>query len=797
MLPRLRTLVPIILALLFAIPPAPAIHAAGAMMQVEPFFSGHFKYGEWLPLHISLTNDGPSRRVQLRADTTAAGAQTTFVTPVELPTGARKRLTLYVLPPSFARAIRVRLMDGEEELESRTVDVTVERNVNYLVGVVAARTQAFTVLNTLTLNPSSGEQFFKGPTSFTRATKMIPIPLADIPDRPEGLRALDALVVTGVDTSELSPAQKSTLATWVAQGGRLILGGGSAAARTLSGMPEELVKEYRAIGDAKDATSLSALTRFAGEEVRVPGPFPVTWAPAGSRVLVEQEGNGLVVEKRMGQGYVNYVALDLAASPFDAWAGAGPFWIKLLTPGSAYPPGSAPDVSPRTQRANAMSYALQNMPALELPSVAWLGSLLGVYLLLVGPVNYLILRRWRKLAWGWVTIPGLTLLFSVGAFASAYYMRGGDVIINKISVLTLGQGDGMPMQTYVGIFSPERSTYSLDFKGLTLVAPMAMDVNPFGGGGAAASAVTEIVQGEPTEVRGIQVNQFAMQAFTAESPVPEGWRIESDLTVEGDRLRGTLVNHTNQVIVDPVIVFGNHLTRLDDLSPGERRSLDQKLLQGSGEQFPYSLFSFGQPNGPTGPSREAQVRQQLLSSYFQNPGGPAQPPSHPTLIAWMRTSPLDVQITGTRWATQQMSLVVATLNMRYAPGHIRLAPRDLVAQLAESQGNVGICGPYNQVMVNSGSAVLEFHLPDELAALRITRLAFVIQGGDAPTVEIADRRGEWVKIDAPRSGRNELSDPARFVSDNGAVRVRLSVSGNAPPRSCSQYDLDVEGDLEN
>jgi hypothetical protein len=795
MLYRPRACIPLIVALLFVVPPVPAVHAEGAMMQVEPFFSGHFKYGEWLPLHISLTNDGPSRQVQLRADTTAAGAQTTFVTPVELPAGARKRLTLYVLPPSFARAIRVRLMDGEEELESRTVDVTVERNVNYLVGVVAARAQAFTVLNNLALSPSGSEQFIKGPTRYTRATKMIPMPLADIPDRPEGLRALDALVVTGVDTSELSPAQKSTLATWVAQGGRLILGGGTAAGRTLSGMPEELVKEYRAIGDVKDIASLTALARFAEEEVRVPGPFPVTWAPAGSRVLVEQEGNGLLVEKRIGQGYVDYSALDLASSPFDAWAGAGEFWIKVLAPGSAYPQGVPPDVSPRIQRANAMSYALQNMPALELPSIAWLGSLLGIYLLLVGPANYLILRRWRKLAWGWVTIPALTLLFSVGAFAFAYYLRGGDVIIHKISVLNLGQGEGTPVQTYVGIFSPERSTYNLSFKGLTLIAPMAMDVNPFGGGGAASSAVTEIVEGEPTEVRGIQVNQFAMQGFTAESPVPEGWGVESDLTVEEDRLRGTLVNHTNQVMASPVIVFGNHLARLDDLLPGERRSLDQKLQQGSGAQFPYSLSSF-EPSGPTGPSREAQVRQQLLSNYFQNAGAPAQPPSRPTLVAWMRTSPLDVQITGTRWTTQQMSLVVAALNTQYAPGHIRFAPRDLIAQLVESQGNVGICGPYNQILVNSGSVVLEFQLPDGLADLRITRLALVVQGGDAPTVEVADRRGEWVKIDAPRSGRNELSDPTRFVSADGGVRVRLSVSGNASPRSCAQYDLDVEGDLE-
>ncbi len=768
----------------------PAQAAAGVTMQVEPFFSGHFKFGEWLPLRVSLTNDGPARQVQVRAESTAAGAQTAFIAPVELPTGARKRITLYVQPPSFARALRVRALDGETELESQTVDLTIERNVNYVVGVVAPRTQAFSVLNGLTLNPSSNDQFLKGPASYSRATRMIPITLADIPDRPEGLRTLDALIISGVDTSELSSEQKSSLAMWVQQGGRLILGGGAAAARTLSGMPAELIADWRGMGDPQDVSSLSGLGQFAGENVRIQGPFAVTWPPAAPRALVTQDANALLVEKRVGEGYVDYSALDLASSPFDAWAGASQYWIKLLTPGSAYPTGAPPDVSPRSTRANGMSYALQNMPALELPSIGWLGGLLGVYLLLVGPVNYFVLRRWRKLAWGWVTIPILTLLFSVGAFAFAYQLRGGDVILNKISVITLGQAE--PMQTYVGVFSPERSTFSLRFKGLALIAPLSLEMNPFGAP-ATASAAAEIVEGEPTEVRGVQVNQFAMQGFAAESPAPENWSIESDLTIEGDRIRGTLVNRTSQDLIDPVIVLGNRLSRLESLTAGQSRTVDQNSVTGSGEQFPYSLYTFTGPTGPTGPSRELQVRQQLLSNYYQNLGGPPQPPSRPTLIAWMHNSPLDVEIAGSRWATQQMSLVIAELNVRYAPGHIRLAPRELVAQLTEAQGQVGLCGPFNQVMVNNGSVVLEFRLPDGLAKLQITRLALVIQVGDPPVIQVADRSGEWVTIASPRTGRNELSDPARFVSADGLVRVRLS--GNAP-RNCAQYDLDIEGDLE-
>ncbi len=766
---------------------------AAVTLKAEPYFGGHFKFGEWLPLHVTLTNDGPPVRGEVRADTTESGGQMAYSAPVELPTGARKRLTLYVRPPSFAQAIRVRLMDGDRELASQTVKVTVERNVNYLIGIIAPRPEAFVVLGGLALNPSST---MNGAALLERSITRIPMLLSDVPDRVEGLRALDALIISGVDTSELTPDQGRALQAWVEQGGRLIVGGGASAARTLGGLPEALVKDWRSMDGSTEISALDALGQFAGQEVRVPGPFAVTW-PAAGYALIEQDGHALLAEKRLGEGYVNYAALDLSGSPFDAWAGASRFWEKLLTPGSAYPPNAPPDISPRAMRSSSIYYALQNLPMLELPSIRWLGALLVVYILLVGPVNYLALRRIRKLEWGWLSIFGLTVLFSAGAFALGSSIRGGDVILNKISVLNFdAQRAASPMQSYLGIFSPERSAYTLNFAGRALVVPISMDgsqFGPWGSGGPADSAAAEIVQGEPTQVRGVQVNQGAMQGFQIESPLPEGWDIESNLTLDGDRVRGTLINHTSETLVDAVLVSNNRFVPLNDLPPGQTQTLDQPLQQTSGSPFPYFLFESAFRNvGPTGPSRELQVRQQILENQYQNPNGPSQPPARLTLIGWMRASPLNVQVAGVQSAIQQTSLVIATLKVQYPSGPIHLPPGTLAAHLVVGQGEVGICGQSNQVFVNNGSAILEFQLPDELTTMHITRLALIIQGG-ASTIELADDSGDWVKLDSPQYGENKLTEPERFVSSDGLVRIRLSGSGGT---GCVQFDLDVEGEVK-
>lgn len=785
-----------LVVLCFSIAAAPT---PGITMQAEPFYRGHFKFGEWLPVRVTLANDGAAVRAELRAEVTDANAQTAYVVPVELPTGARKRVVIYTQPPSFARALRIRLLDvsnpnSPRELDSQTVEVTVERNVDYLVGIIAPRPQAFNALTGLKLT-STASGFFKGiPASVqTRSVKTIPITLSDIPERPEGLRVLDGLIVSGIDTSELAPEQARALQTWVEQGGRLIIGGGASATRTLAGLPDDLVREFRSGNATTEIQALTALGKFGEADVRVPGPFVATWTSFTGGTVIEQDNRVLLTNKRVGDGNVNYAALDLAASPFDAWSGAARFWEKLLTPGSAYPAGAPVDVSPRIARANNTVYALQNMPALELPSIGWLAGLLAVYILMVGPVNYFILRRLRKLAWGWVTIPALTILFAASAFVFAYVVRGSDVIINKISIITLNTHAAEPVQSYIGIFSPERTAYTLNLPRQSLPVPITPGGDPFRTVSASfGSTSTEIIEGDPVQVRGVQINQWSMQAFQIESAVPESWHIESNILVDGDRVKGTLVNRLPGHMTDAMLVLGNSYARIGDLPAGESRSIDA-VLQSGGSPFPYFLVEDLMRNpGPTGPSREAQMRQQLLSNYYSSYTGPAQAPNRPTLIGWTRVSPIEVQIAGARWATQQTSLVIAALKVEYPSGTIRLPAGSVTARVVNTEGAVGICGPGTQVAVNNGSAVLEFQLPEDLATMRVTRLSL-----DTPlitssiTLEALNRNGEWIKLDSPKSGRYEFSDPARFVSFDGTVSIRITSQANNSP--CVSFDLAVEG----
>ena len=265
----------------------------------------------------------------------------------------------------------------------------------------------------------------------------------------------------------------------------------------------------------------------------------------------------------MGDGYVTYSALDLAASPFDAWAGTLSYWKEILQPDSAYPINTPVDVSPDLIRTRYMAMALQNLPVLALPSINILTGLLVAYILLVGPVNYLVLRRLKKLDWGWLTIPDLTLLFAVGAFGISNELRGSDVILNQVSVVDFGtDGAARKMETVVGMYSPTRGSFNVQVPAGGLVIPILNQMDPFSSGSGGGSLSVEIFDGNPLQVRGVQINQGALQTLAIQSSPPPEWRIESDLTIEGEHVRGRIENRMNVPLSDAVLAMGNRYLQL-------------------------------------------------------------------------------------------------------------------------------------------------------------------------------------------------------------------------------------------
>ncbi len=767
-----------------------AIAAGEISLSVQPYFGGYYKYGEWLPLRVLVSNAGGDVEAEVRAVIASEGVNTTYAVPVSLPAGARKEITLYTLLPSFARSVTVDLVvDGEEVARDRVV-VSGLRNVTYIAGVIAPDAEPYGLLKGVDLGTAN------------RQVVVVPISLRDLPERAEPLRTFDMLVIADTDTSQMSPAQAEALTTWVSGGGRLVLAGGPGAERTLAGLPDVL---RPAIAARAVLDGTRALAEFARTETAwISGEFVAAIpAPSCGRALAQQDGQALICERRLGEGWVTYLAFDPAMHPFNAWAGMRTVWSVLLSPGAAYPENRPPDISETQMLAQRLAYTLTNLPSLDLPSVRWLAVLLGIYIVLVGPFNYLLLRRARRLDWAWLTIPGLTLVFAGITFGLGYRLRGGELVVNQISIVErIGPEASASVRSYVGIFSPTRRAYDILVAGEVLASPLAGEPTRWGGPGMGPFGATSMtfVQGDPTIVRGLQINQWAMQGFQVERYDPPGrWGLRADVSYEEGRLSGVVHNDTPYDLTYLVVVIGRRFARLGDVPAGEQMRVDAEL-KGSdfGPGLPYALFedAFRNP-GPGGVPREAMWKQNILGAAFDGMGRGATLSAGVLLLGWSRESPVDVSVADVQATWVGTTLVLSSVPLNLEAKEVWLPPGVIQPRLVKTQGPAGECGPNGQVFLNPGSeAVLEYQVPLELMDARITELTLSIWAPDPmagrPSSALYDwGEGAWMELEGGQAKEISVLDPKRFIGPrSGVVRLRLRSEGEGG--GCWLYDLGLK-----
>ena len=259
-------------------PQTAAAQTAAPLMTVTAAFDGYFKYGEWLPLLVELENKGGDVEAEVRVRVTSSSGTTVFAAPVSLPAGAHKVVPLYILANNFSRALDVQLISQDKLLVSQQVKVRPQPNISYFAGFVAAQRGALALMNGMTL---PGQE---------RAKVLVDVTLEELPERLEGLTSFDTLVINDVDTSKLTTQQAAALQSWVEQGGRLVIGGGTGAQRTFAGLPAAL-QPVKLSGTQEIKTEdLADLAKFASAEaMRMPGPFVAAKANAdGARLLAGQ-----------------------------------------------------------------------------------------------------------------------------------------------------------------------------------------------------------------------------------------------------------------------------------------------------------------------------------------------------------------------------------------------------------------------------------------------------------------------------------------------------------------------------
>ncbi len=464
-----------------AVWPSASAAQTTATIAIEPFFGGSFKAGQWLPVRVVVTNDGADRRAIVRL---GGEGGSSFDTTVELPRGSRKALVMYMRPENFARTIRARLIEGEQELAAASAAVSVWSSRGVVIGQIMARPLAAP-------QPES--------TSTQIPLYLAGLTVADLPARSEALSSFDILLLDGVPLADLQPEQATALSDWIRAGGQLVVGTAEGD-QVLETLPEPLRIASR--GPAGHPLAETVL-RELGADTEV---VAAALTPVEGAIALDP----LTVQKEIGRGRVTVLGFSLSDPALQRLPRENALWPSVVTI-KRFDPNFPPDMSPEEMQAQQLTQALFNLPALALPPLTMLAALLITYIVLVGPVLYLLLWRLDRQAWAWVAIPALTVLFSAGAYGYGLSIRGEDVILNQISIVHPA-GERARVRSYAGIFSPTARSYDVSVAGEALTRPVAFDARMMGRPTTQGTSAGHYLQGS-SGVRDLEVGQWTMINF--------------------------------------------------------------------------------------------------------------------------------------------------------------------------------------------------------------------------------------------------------------------------------------------
>jgi hypothetical protein len=605
---------------------ASAADADAPVMEAAVLLEGHGRVGSWIAIQVHLRNGGPAVVGELRLSAGAQG-KTRFGTPVDLPPQSDKIYLLYAQPPAFGGSLDVSLVAGDRTIATNEVAFTVHDATQLVVGVVAERPQGIVPRMDLLPAPNG-----------TRPA-IVPLGVEDLPERVEAWATLDRLVWQDVDSSQLSSPQLAAMRGWLAGGGRLVVAAGTAGPSVLSGFPDEILP-YRPTGTT-DVTPDSLTALLGGVPAGAADVPALSGDLARGRPLATVGDLAIAAEAGYGSGQVTLLGVDPSTGWIAEQDAVESLWRRFLPPRSTGPVVTGDD----SQLVNAVS----QLPALALPPIGGLLALLVGYILLIGPINYLVLRKLDRREWAWVTMPILILVFAAGAYGFGAALRGLDVIVNEVAVVR-GAPDTTEgtAQVYLGVFSPSRGTYQVEVPGGALLSPTL--AGDFVGGNTGA---LDVLQGDPARIRDLVVGFGSLRTVRAETAaaVP---RIQTDLRLDGGTLKGTIRNLSNETLEKPAIVLGGSVVVLKDLTPNSSQEVSLAVRsnpfgQSMSDRILGTVF-FGDPTRTSDSTQRSIVRHAVIDQLTFDPnfGGPTGRllAEGPVLLAWGTSQVLDVRISG-------------------------------------------------------------------------------------------------------------------------------------------------------
>ena len=201
---------------------------------------------------------------------------------------------------------------------------------------------------------------------------------------------------------------------------------------------------------------------------------------------------------------------------------------------------------------------------------------LGTYLVIIGPVDRIWLKRINKQMLTWLTFPVYVAIFSLLIYFIGYKLRAGQLELNELHIVDVlpGKQELMRGRSYASIYSPINDDYRLGGR-----FAQGTIRSEYGGPSRGSMASSLRVQHVPGQLEArAEVPIWTSRLLCSEWLAPANGGVTATFTKNNaDHYKLSINNQLNKAITGAVLVADGKITELELQSPpGSTRVLGIK-----------------------------------------------------------------------------------------------------------------------------------------------------------------------------------------------------------------------------
>jgi hypothetical protein len=532
---------------------------ADVKLDVALGWETRWRPGEWTPIFVTLSDTAP-RAVVIQVDT---GELRESAMQVRTAATIGPRPATYMLYTVVGyRSDLVHVTVSDARTGKLLADLSPTDQTNFMPSVIYRNNQRLLGIS------GEGSSTLRSLESMRRTEDgelfVGTVPQRLLPDAPVGYAGLDALILNRPNFNTMPADVQAAIAAWVRAGGRLLVWPGESAWPASSPLVDLMparASEATVI-ELNEATlkKLGLPDRFARLPARQLTPVD------GARTITPVGAELPAYVRDAGMGRVVLVAFDPAQMQFADSDKQREFWNPLLDPlwanrspivvdeaNSRF--SSNPNEDPGWLAYNGILNWIGDVPGAGSFGFQYVAVAVGALLLLVGPIDWFVLRRLKRQPWTWVSTGAWIALFTLAAVYAGELAYSGDTHFRTVTLIEQAGGRVVAKQHIAGMYAPRTTFYAVNGPaGPAWWQPVAAkDPSGFMGGSNLSGAIDVDQLADGNRLAPQRVPIWSLRFWQSTQYADEGPVIEASLTTDAaGKLAGTVTNRGDK----PIRVIG-------------------------------------------------------------------------------------------------------------------------------------------------------------------------------------------------------------------------------------------------